>query len=147
MSASAIMQAAQSILAAAVPEASVVLGIPATFVSNNTLYLYHDGSSDVVKAAPNVIRRTHIIPFHLLLYVADGADEQALEVQLLTFHDRITNLFYGNHRLNGTAAMCAVAQRDGAALTPVQYVLDMQQRYRHRSWTLSAMEDLNPTFA
>lgn len=145
-----IMTAVQSILQAAVstnnPQPNVLVGIPRTFTDPEVIYFYHDGSSDIGKAGPNVIRRTHIIPIHLLLLTT--ADDAQTEMNLWTLTDLIVGAFYSNHRLNNTVATAELYQRDGKVNGASPAYVDVAGReFRQRWFTLEAIEQQTYSFS
>lgn len=156
MSTAAIVGATRDILAAAltaVGETSFVVaqGVPKTVNTDVVIYLYHFGYGDEPKAR-GWVRRTHGIPIHLMILTT--GDDAASEARLLSLSDTIANAFYGNHALNGTAATAELVQsaaRTGAGISPLAqrepYVLYQNGEYRHRWWSLEAVEDVFLTFA
>jgi hypothetical protein len=149
MSATTIAQATQTILQSALTsqgfQANVLLGIPKVLNDNIVLYIYHDGSTDADKAGPGVVRRTHIVPVHLL--VLTTADDAETENLLMALHDAISDAFYTNHTLGGAAVAADLLQANGDQRSGVQYVLQGGAEYRHRWWTLHAAEDRVFTFS
>jgi hypothetical protein len=147
MSASAIMTAALSILQSIVqddrPPLTVYMGPPRVINDDRLAYLYHDGSSDYVQANSH-IRRTHIIPIHLLLLAT--ADDMQTELDMLDYHDQLTGAFYANHTLGGTAATTTLKQRDGENGTVPMYMAASGKEYRQRWWQLEAIEALSLVF-
>lgn len=145
MSAAGIVTAARVVLADAIAEANVVMGIHRTIPAGEiVLYLYHDGSFDVEKSGPIVVQRTHTVPIHLLLRVAAGDADDAVETEIMNLHDRICNAFYSHRTLSGACTSAILGQRDqprGAAAGA--YVFEGTSEYRHRWWTLTATETLS----
>lgn len=150
MSTTAIVQAVQSILQTAVPQATIALGIPSSVPDGETvIYLYHDGSQDADKAGPGIVQRTHTIPIHVLLRMSPGDTAQSAELELMALHDTISDAFYAHHTLNGTCSAATLGQRDmprGAGAGGA-YVFEGTSEYRHRWWTLTAQETLSFTIA
>lgn len=145
MSTTAIVQATQSILQAAVPTATIALGIPKTVPDGEVIiYIYHDGSQDTEKAGPTKVQRTHTIPIHALLRVSGADTAESVELEMMALHDVVCGAFYAHHTLNDTAADATLGQRDqprgGAAGA---YVFEGTSEYRHRWWTLTATEVLS----
>jgi hypothetical protein len=145
VSTTALVQATQAILQTTVPEATIALGIPKTVPDGEVIiYLYHDGSSDEEKAGPTKVQRTHTIPIHVLLRVSGSDTAESTELELMALHDRISDAFYAEHTLSGTATDATLGQRDqprgGAAGA---YVFEGTSEYRHRWWTLTATETLS----
>jgi hypothetical protein len=140
VSTTAIVQAVQSVL-----QATIALGIPKTIPDGElVIYLYHDGSQDAEKAGPTKVQRTHTVPIHALLRVSGADTAESVELEMMALHDRISNAFYAEHTLNGTASDAVLGQRDqprgGAAGA---YVFEGTSEYRHRWWTLTATEILS----
>lgn len=139
MSSVLIMQAAQNILQQALPTANVMLGIPRQVNDNAVLYLYHQGYSELPKTT-TIQQRTHIINIHLLLLAA--ADDDEAELELMEYNDAIADLFYTHRLLNGTASTSQLRQQGvgaGSGNAPA-FIVYGQKEYRHRWWTLDAVE-------
>jgi hypothetical protein len=143
------MTAALSILQSIVqddrPPLAVYLGPPRVINDDRLMYAYHDGSTDLVKEN-SYIRRTHIIPIHLLLLAT--ADDLQTELDMLDIHDQLTGAFYANHTLGGTTATATLRQRDGAiGGTAAMYMAVSGKEYRQRWWCLEATEAIAYPFA
>lgn len=137
MSSVLIVQAAQSILQAALPSANVLLGIPRVVNDPAVVYLYHQGYTEVPKTTTN-IQRTHTVNLHLLLLTA--ADDDEAEMELMAYNDAIADLFYTNRLLNGTAATSQLRQQAVGGGGAPAFVVYGNVEYRHRWWTLEAVE-------
>lgn len=151
MSSAAIVAQVQAILQAsltAAGEASllVTLGVPKVVNADTVAYLWHEGYSDAPKTR-GWVRRTHSVPIHLMI-LATG-DDVAAEAKMLALTDTIAATFYANHALNNAAQTSQLNQSgtDGRFQTNAPYVLYQNGEYRHRWWTLEAVEDVYSTFA
>jgi hypothetical protein len=132
-----IVQAVQSILATALPSATVLLGIPRTVNDAAVVYLYHQGYSETPKTT-TIQQRTHVVNIHLLLMTA--ADDDEAELELLQYNDAIADLFYTNRLLNGTAATSQLHQQAVSGGNAPAFIVYGTVEYRHRWWTLDAVE-------
>jgi hypothetical protein len=145
VSAGSVAQGAADVLAAAVagvdPPPLVLLGIPLSFNAATVLYLYHDGSTDARVATGGLVRRTHVVPIHLMMLAGQG-DEPVIEANCMAIHDVLCNAFYAHHTLNGACQSAELFQRDGDQGSGAQYVEHEGATWRHRWWTLRASEDL-----
>lgn len=137
MSSAAIIQAAQAILQQALPTANVLLGIPRQVNDNAVVYLYHQGYTEVPKTT-TIQQRTHTINIHLLLLTA--ADDDEAELELMEYNDVIADLYYTNRLLNNTAATSQLRQQTSGVGGTAAFVNYGGKEYRHRWWTLDAVE-------
>lgn len=152
MSTAAIVAAAQGIVQAALQAAgetslTVTLGVPKVVNTDTVAYLWDDGYSDVPKAR-GWVRRSHVVPIHLMLL--STGDDAAAEAKMMALTDAIGAAFYTNHALSGAAQTSALVQRGGPGGGPqasAVYVLYQNGEYRHRWWTLEATEDVFLVFA
>ena len=137
MSASSVLLAAQQLLQAAVPEATVLARIPVMVVDPIVVYLWHDSYTEDFKGGGN-IRRTHIIPVHLMV-LAMGDDANA-EATLLALTDRIVDAFYASKDARELYGGAATSQLMPPPAGQPSYIAYQQGEYRRRQWTLHATE-------
>lgn len=141
MSAVDITRALQTVLQAALPDATVVLGIPRQFYDPIILYCWQDGPPNDIQKTTDTVRRHHIINIHLLV-LSTGDDQQA-ELIFLDIADRLADAFNLNHRLLGTADNSHITTKALGS----QYVLVGETEYRACAWTWDAEEQLTFAFA
>ena len=143
MSATSVLQAAQSLLQAAVPEATVLARAPVAVNDPVVLYLWHDSYVEDMKGGGN-IRRTHVIPIHLM--VLSSADDAQAEATLLDLTDRILDAFYQSKDARQLYGGAATSQLLPPPTGRPSYIVYQQGEYRHRQWTLHATEDVAYTW-
>lgn len=124
------------------PAATVLIGQPQDWSADIAVlaYLWHDDQKAKELAGASIVRYTHEFPIHLLIRNTGTSDEQA-ERTKTDLDAAISDAFYGNRRLNSTAATSTIRQGDGKQQAGAMYVTHKRMEYRHHFFTLSASED------
>lgn len=145
MSALAIGQAAQGILANAVqavaPGTSVLLGHPDHFNDDIILYLYHAGIGQDIDKGAGIVWRTHQFAVHLMVRLSP--DRVTTEETYLALHDTASNAFYSSgavRTLNGAALTSQIGPLTGGGGQSPYAATPEAGEYRQGWWMLEVRD-------